>query len=699
MTSTRRTASPGRHVWLYLLLLFCCASPARGDALGENRLRRLQIHPHQGFTRITLLFQAPPDYLLTRLPGRIRLNIRGADAPAFRRFRAYADAHVGGVFCTLRAGGLQVEVAVKEGAAGVQLLCNANPTALALDIGPAMKRATPVDIAPGREPILSGTEQFVREFGTPARAGLPFVPTDGKQLQRLLAEKDLQLFQQGEVALYREQGSEAQEIFSYFLTKSPAVRALASYRLAQALYLQERYDEALKAFREGEALWPGYLDQAPELLQSYAEVRARSGDFVGGRALLVRLITRLAGTAYAAPLLNRLADMYARHGETALAQEIYRSVAIHAPGSSASGRARMKLADREMFTLSRDSYGVLLERYRSIYVGPGDFALRDEAFFKMALLQALYGPAREALALTVTYQKRYPRGVFATIVKKMREELLLPVYREVHAGGDHAALVALALDNREYLARCFSDPEFAGRVAKASRACGMLSLELPLFDYLAGRGFASGSAPFMVARIVEDALTLGNLSLAESNALGFLARFPGDGRSQRIHEQLGRIAFERGETKVVIAQLSFLNARGSKPELPESDYYLGKALAGRGDHRGAELALTRFIRGVPAGSPLRSDGFFAAATARVALKEYPGALAAFQEGMKSASGETEDQFLYSMGGVYLQLGMVREAVAAWEKVANRKGGATWSKLAAEALSDLRWRLKISGTLP
>ena len=698
MTSTRRTAYPARHLWLFLIFLGC-AFPDGAKAQGENRLLRIQIRPHQGFTRITLLFQSPPDYLMSRTPGRVRISLRDTDAPAFRKFRSYTDTHVGGVFCTLRDGGVQLVVPVKEAGAGVTLLGYANPSALALDIGPALARGARVDIAPGREPILSGTEQFVREFGTPAPAALPFVPTELKRLKLLLPEAEVQLFQRGEGALYKEQGSEALEIFRYFLTKSPEVKAIASYRLAQALYLMERYDEALKAFKEAEALWPAYLEQAPELLQSYADARARGGDYAGGRALLLRLIDRVAGTSYSPPLLNRLAAMAARHGDAALAQAIYRSVVVHAPGTPAAGRARMKIADREMFTISRDRYQALLARYQSIYESPGDFPLRDEALFKVALLQALYGPAREALAASVTYQERYPRGVFATIVKKMREELLLPVYRELSAAHDDAGLVRLARENREYLTRCLGDPEFAPRVAQACRAAGALGQELSLFGYLSERSWAAGSAPFMVARMVEDALTLGNTTQAESSARSFLSRFPGDPRTQRMHEHLGRIAFERGELKGVTAELSFLAAKGRKPEIPESDYYLGKALAAAGDQRGAERALARYAAQATGGAPLLPDCYFTLAGSRVALKEYAGALSAYREGLKFASGETADQYLYKMGELYLQLKMVREARDAWEEVVKKGGDGTWGKLAAESLSDLRWRLKIAGELP
>ena len=696
MTYSPHTTFTGRRLWL-LLVFLACALPVRAEAQHENRLRRIKILPHAGFTRINLYFQDPPQYTLSVLPGRVRLNIRGADAPIFRKFRAYSDARISGVFCTERDGGVRIVIPVKEAQPAVQALANADPAVLSIDIGAGVRRAQQADIAPGREPILSGTEKFVREFGLPARSGLPFVPTETKRLKELMTDEEVVLFQQGEGLLYRELPSEAIPIFSSFLNKTNAVRALAWYRLGGALGMQERNEEAVKAFRQGEALWPGYLDQAPEMLQTYAEALAKTGDFVGGRKLMVRLIDRFAGTVYGAPLLNRLAVMTERHGETGLAVSMYRNVIVNAPGSEAAGRARMKIADLEMFSLSRDRYRGLLKRYQAIYDAPGDNSLRDEALFKAALLHALYGPAKEALAAVTFYDKRYPRGIFSTILKKTREDLLLLVYREVYAVKDSKALVDLALDNKEYLARCLSDGEFLPRLVQAFRSLSLLSKEIPLFGYLAERSWATAAAPFLYVRVVEDALALGNLPVAESSARGFLARFPADAGAQAARERLGRILFEKGNMKEVAEQLGFLNDNGRKAQFPESDYYLGKALSSSGDDRGAERSLARFVALTPAGSPMLLDGYFALGVARSALKDQAGALAAYQQGLKLASGETADQFHFKMGELYLQMKMVRQATECWEK-AGKSGGGAWSKMAAEALSDLKWRLKISSGL-
>lgn len=701
MTSVRRTPFPGARLWLVLLLIVC-ALPVRARAdEPENRLRRIRIVPHAGFTRINLYFQDPPDYRVTRLDGRVRLEVRGADTPYFKKLRSYSDPRISGVFCANREAGAVVTVAVREPDPAVHAVSPTDPTVLSLDIGHALKRVQLPDIAPGREPILSGTERFVREYGVPARAGLPFQPSDVKELKTLMGEGDAALFQQGEGLLYRERGEEAMAVFSNFLGagRPQAVRALAWFRLGEALTLMEKNDEALAAFRQGEALAPAFLDAAPRIMQLYAEVRAKNGDFAGGRALLVRLIDRLSGTVYAAQLMNRLADLSERHGGAAQALAMYRSVAAHAPGTPAAARALMKIADREMFTLSRERYPSLAARYRAIYEAPGDFSLRDEALFKTALVQALYGPAAEALQASVSYDTRYPRGIFSTIVKKMREELLVPVYRDLAAAGNQAGLARLALENREYLARCFREPEFAERLARAFAGARMLTQELELFGYLADRNWAASAAAFLAARAVEDALALGRVAQAESSGRAFLARFPADPRGQRVAELLARIAFEKGDLAAVAAQLRPLAASGRAPALPETDYYLGKALDAQGDRRGAERSLARFVKGAEAGSPLLSDARFALGGARFALKNYAGALAAYREGAQAAAGEGADQFDYKIGELYLRLGLVREATKSWEKVAGRGGSGTWAKLASQSLDDIRWRLKISRELP
>lgn len=698
MTYTRRTAWPGRLLRL-LPVILACALPVAAQARQDNRLRRVEVVPRHGATSVKLFFQDPPDYRIDLLPGRVRLTVKDTGAPRFKKLRSYSDGQLTGIFCYPGYDRVTLVIPVRDRQPVVQAVGSPDSTLLSLEIGSSPQLPQRADILPGREGILSGTERFVREFQVPSRSVLPSQPTDAKLLKGLMPGQEMQLFQRGEGFLYRQQANDALEVFKLFLAKEPAVRALAWYRQGEALALLDRTPEALAAFRQGEALWPAYLQHSADLTLSYAEVRAKSGDFAGGRALLGRLMDRFGGTPYAAPLLARLAQMYEWQGEKTVADGMYRTLIAHAQGTEAAARAALKLADRQMFTVPRHLYPKLLARYQAVYDAAGGFALRDEALFKMALLQALYGPSQEALKASLSYSTCYPRGIFSTVINQMREELLLPVYREMYTAHDQAGLATLVQDNRQYLERCFSDPEFAPRVAEAFRAQRQLSREIDLFSYLNERNWAAGSVPFMSATIVEDALSLGNASLAESTARAFLCRFPGDSRANRVREQLARLSFEKGELREVAALLSFLTGKGGKAEFPESYYYLGKAQAAAGDQRGAQRALASFIAAAPAGSSLLPDGYFSMAASQMALREYPAALETYRQGAKVATGETADQFHYKMGELCLQLKLVKQAKQNWETVANRGGGGTWAMLAGEALRDLDWRLKISSQLP
>jgi TolA-binding protein len=691
-------SNPLKKTCFLLVLLLILVLPLAGQAQG-NRLLRLRTAPHAGATRLTLLFQAPPDYTISRLPDRLRLTIRGADSPAFKRYRGYADAVVSGIFCTQRGGDLQVVVKLKPGARA-QIASVADPQTLTLDLSRGPAAAAKVEIVPGREGILKGTEKLVAEFGAPFNSALPFAPTDPKRLQQMLPEPEALLFQRGEDVLYKEQAADAIRVFTYFLNRAPAVRALASYRLGEAYRQLQRDGEAVAAFREGERLQPDYLERAPEVAECYAEVRARSGDYAGGRGMLSRLIAQEAGGPYAAPLMNHLAAMQNRHGDEQGAIATYRAVIARFPASSAAARARMKLVDRELFTLSPESYKALEKRYQALYDAPADNALRDEALFKMALIEALYGPAQEALAQVVTYEKRYPRGLLVTVAKRMREELLLPVYKEIFATHDDKRLLQLALDHKEYLQVALTDPQFARRLGDACRTGNMLTVELSLFGYLAEKSWAGPSAPYMLERLVVDGRTLGKLETAQEAGRAYLSRFPKGEAAQRIREHLGGIAFEKGDLKGAGTELGFLNGKKApKPEFAESNYYLGKALVAAGDRRGGERALSRFAAQASGGSPLLPDTYFSLASTREALKDAAGAIAAYREGLKFASGETAEGFLYKMGELYLKLNRVKEAGAAWEKVAKQGKDGTWRKMATERLDDLNWRLKMSKELP
>jgi tetratricopeptide (TPR) repeat protein len=175
------------------------------------------------------------------------------------------------------------------------------------------------------------------------------------------------------------------------------VRALASYRSAEARYLLQDYPHAMQLFRQGEQLWPEYLAANPSSAFSYADTMIRSGELASGRKLLTRLIASQADKKFAPILLVRMADILARQQREAEAQIIYRNVVRFFPDNKAASSAALKLADRRFLAADTLNFGDLRDEYRRIFSVSSDFAVREEALFKAALLESLFGEGVKAL--------------------------------------------------------------------------------------------------------------------------------------------------------------------------------------------------------------------------------------------------------------------------------------------------------------
>ena len=87
------------------------------------------------------------------------------------------------------------------------------------------------------------------------------------------------------------------------------------------------------------------------------------------------------------------------------------------------------------------SYHALSDSYQEIALSGGDIDMREESMFKYVLLESLHGEAVGALQALTGFQRKFPRGVYATVVRVMREVLVGQVYHERQWDKDPAALI------------------------------------------------------------------------------------------------------------------------------------------------------------------------------------------------------------------------------------------------------------------
>ncbi len=573
---------------------------------------------------------------------------------------------------------------------------------LTLDIGPSFQKVrTAPSLPEGRESIWNGAGRFISEYDPVLKSDLPFVPTDSQALRGQLNDQEARLFLLGEAALYKGVAAEASQIFETFLGKESTVRSLAAFRAGEARYLLQDYSRALQLFREGERLWPQFLQLSPGTAYYYADTLVRNGDLPAGRKLLARLIASNAEKKTAPILMVRLADILARQKRDIEAVVLYRTVVKYFPENKAASHAALKLADRRFLTVDGVEYTPLRDDYRRIALGSSDFLVREEALFKATLLDALFSPSMEALSAVSSYEKRYPRGIFASIAHSMHEDILPVVYRDLMAAHDDGTLIDVAEGHVSYLEKCLSDQNFIRDLDKAYTDLGQLQGELHLFARLVRREWASSQAPYMYNRMIGNALALADWKTAESTAREYLQHFPATTDTSRVREILGDIEYRKGNLTGVREELAWLLNARTKAAFPESYYYLGKSLEAEKQSRLAGRAMEQFIeemRQRKAASPLVADAYFVAASALHGAGNISTALEAYRTGLSLAAPDSRDRFLYRIGDICLREGRNTEAKGYWDKILKEGSDAVWQKLASQAMADLEWRERTGARL-
>lgn len=674
-------------VWLCALLL-TFVSPAVSAAFSDNVLHRISIKQHSTYTRITFSLDRGADFSLSEMSGnRLKVIFPGTITLQSAKLRKYSDSRIGGISFPRHPDRAAVVVAMK-GATSYRMNPPIRSGLIILDIGPSPWREP---AHPQREKIWSGTEKLIRDFEPPLRPDVPFIPSDTKLLRRMMAEPDLKEFLRGEAALYKGNASEAEEIFRPFLGREGPVRAVAFYRFGEAMYLAHKFPAALAAFREGEKLDPEYITRNPSAIYFYADSLVRGGNFEAGRKLLLKLINGLAWTEHGPSMLVRLGDMYAKAGQDKAALAIYRNVVSCFPRSRGFQSASIRLNDLEFFKVNGVTCRGLISRYRKSNLSSSDPVMQEEALFKAVLLESLYGPVQDAVAAVTEYGKRYPFGIFTSVARNIREELLLELFRDLDKRGDCAGLLGLVANHRNYLARCLADDRFLKAVSDCFVRKGMIREELKLFMELVDSEWATQSAPFIYSRILEDALTLEDEVIAEGAGREFLSRYPRHPLAWGIIARLGELFYRKGEMHEAASLLARLEGKGSVVEEPESFYYLGKAREKIRDGAGTEKAMVRFLdelrrRGTE--SPFVPDAYMVRGLSRLARQDAKGAMAMFMVGYESAHGEMRDAFLFKMGDVSRRSGDLNQARANWEKLVREGNDPVWKSMASHELADL-----------
>jgi TolA-binding protein len=681
----RRVLYNAASLFLLVLVLF----PTPASASIQNRLYRIDVNPHQEFTRVTVRLADMPQYTLALIPGnRLRLVIQDTGGTLFKKFRRYSDKNIGGLVLKKRGDTLLVTFQISQ-KAGWRDLSRPDVSAVTIDVGAPFKPGVAQPSLAGREKIWSGVGKLVRDFDPPLKSEIPFMPTDRQILKNFLGEEEQKEFMATESALYKGHLTEAEELFTRFSSQQTPIRPLALYRLAETWYKLQKYPQALAAFREAERLWPAYLGVNPGVTFYYGDSMARSGELTAARVLLAGLVARLADKAYAPALLVRLGDILTRQGHESEARAIYQNVAEHFPDNKARQMALMRVADSEFMQSTPWNYRPIRDVYLMASQQSGDLDMREESHFKYMLLESIHGDAGEALQLIMGFQRKFPRGIYAAVARTIREVLVAEVYRRTEWKKDPSSLVRFMDEQHEYLASSVAQPGFLTTVSRAYTEAGRPIELVKLLTALVERSWAASIAPEMFVSIIDNAELIGDMATAERTIKAYLAKFPANPRAKLMMERLGSLYYATEKHQQVKETLLWLLNKGERAQHAESYYQLGRSLWALQLFAQASRSMDLFLA-VPAGRDPRlvPDAYFVAGSARENLGDRKGALKLFETALKLPDNKRNEEFMYKTGQINLREGNTGRAKVLFEQLAKNGKDPDWQKLAQQALTSL-----------
>lgn len=679
---------------IFSLLLAWLLIPLTSYASIPNQIQRIEIRPKAHFTRITVKLSDEPRFKFSKIPGnRLRVRFSDTSAPLLRSLRRYSDSNIGGLLVSQRGGDTVLTFAVAANRVGWRMVHVEGLPALSLDVGPVfLASSTGRQVLPGRERIRSGAEKLLKNFDPPLKPEIPFVPTDRNALKTLLNDEDQKLFLAAEGALYKGKLTAAEDGFALFASRQQSqIRPLALYRLAETQYRLQKYSQALEHFREAAREWQEFLTFNPAIMFYYGDSIARSGDLPGGRQLLAKLIVANADKKFAPVLLVRMADVLARQGGEENARAIYTNVSELFKDNKAHQIAVMKLADRAFLEATPDDYQFLSSTYAGIAANTSDFDLREETVFKHALLEAINGPADTALDLVLAYQKRFPKGVYSTVIRDIREDLVALVYQGTNWAKNPTGLIRLVTDNQDYLATTVRIPGFLPSVSAAFDKSGRPLDLIVLYAGLLDRPWIGvDNVPYLTLQVADQAELLGDTVMARKVLQSFLQRNPAHSQSRWARERLGAIQFAARELPEVRAGLSWLLNKSERAAFPVSYYYLGRSLWDAKEYSRSAMAMESYlsaVKGLKELPVLVGDAYYVAASSHLALGDRKAAAGLFESGLKVASKERKDQFLYRLGELAALDGKPEQSRTLFERILKEGTDPDWQRLARQSLEE------------
>ena len=309
------------------------------------------------------------------------------------------------------------------------------------------------------------------------------------------------------------------------MENEPTVRDLHLLRQADLLYDTQSIPAALDLYQEIRERYPELIHSDPMSLARFSDALYRNQRYREASESYRILSELLRNKPYQDLALFREAQSRLHIPETERSGRISLVQIRDAFASSEGGeRALLKQTDLDYLSQRIDAATAAV-MYGQLGQEAGAVSLREEAFFKQALVNALAGDHRTSVEQCMDLLRGFQSGSLRTETMALLFQQLPGVIRQLVSNQEYFQALILAMQNRRYFARGWLGTDLLYDVAEAYSALGLKAETIQTYQYLFEVALPE-EAEQLYLPFITTLISVGQYVRAEEFADRYFLRYP-----------------------------------------------------------------------------------------------------------------------------------------------------------------------------
>lgn len=343
----------------------------------------------------------------------------------------------------------------------------------------------------------------------------------------------------------------------------------AFFGIANAIYAQGRFADAVARFETGIKRWPDFVNLRSRLLFNYGESLFQVRRFREAGRVYLRMVNIYPTSNFAHRAMTRLGDIFLEEGRTVDALKIYARVIQDYPRTDSHIVSLIRMADIGLEKKDIMAPGVIFEMwpfqqplraYREVIRLGKNTQFAQVAYLRLGAHFLKVDKLRQAIATMQEFLKKFPgsrllnnghvivaRAKFKEIDRHFRRREFL---RAINAYAEYRALVPLRVT---LLAQPY---QAMLQVGESYMRLGLYTDAVKLFTQIMEEPEGAVTVgKVALLRLTQSALEQGKRKRAKSLGTTYLKRFPQSVWAPTVQSILGEIALLEGKPRAARRRL------------------------------------------------------------------------------------------------------------------------------------------------